>query len=150
MNEFGSSNIQLSGNSPSVLPNRLQLYEQYGSVAYGIILQIVPQKQIAQEIMVELFDSLTTNPCVESKVSIAICIIRKAREKALIYKQKFDAGITNIQQFDLISEIEQTKIIFDLSFRQGKTVDFIAEKLNIPKARVHKAISNYFKTFRQS
>ncbi|MEA5402378.1 hypothetical protein VB776_05605 [Arcicella sp. DC2W] len=150
MSEFESSNLQLSGNKSSVPSNRLSLYEQYGSMAYGIILQIVPQKQMAQEIMVDLFNSLTTNPCAESKVSIAICIIRKAREIALFYKEKFDIGLSSIQQFDLVSEIEQSKIIFDLSFRQGKTVDFIAEKLNIPKAKVYKAISEYFKTFRQS
>lgn len=151
MSEFESSNLQLSrGNKSPVSTNSLSLYDEYGSIAYGIILQIVPQNQIAQEVMIDLFDSLTVNPCVENKVSIAVCIIRKAREKALIYKEKLEVGASTVQQFSAESEIEQSKIIFDLSFRQGKTAETIAGYLDIPKARVYKAISEYFKTFRQS
>ncbi len=148
MSDFESSKLQISENKTSVLSNSLHLYEQYGAMAYGIILQIVPQKQMAQEIMIELFDSLTVNPCVEGKVSIAVCIIRKARELALLYKQKFDWEIAHVPAAE--TDTEQAQFIFDLSFRQGKSAETIAEKLNIPKAKVYKAISQYFKTFRQS
>jgi hypothetical protein len=39
------------------------MYDQYGALAYGVILQIIPNEQLAQEVLVSL---LVQYPCMDA------------------------------------------------------------------------------------
>jgi hypothetical protein len=127
----------------------LSLYDQYGAMAYGVILQIIPQEKLAQEVLVELFNGSTLLNCSDS-VSDAICIIRNARKKAIDFKNRFNSSIIdNVDSKQLRSD-SLPDIIFDLAFKQGLSLEIIAVKLGLSKEETMKAISQHVKSFRKS
>jgi hypothetical protein len=146
MNGLKQLKDNTSFNAPPEHQEILSLYDSYSSVAYGVISQILPQENLAQETLANLFTSLSVSECKNSQFGIAIYIIRKARMKAIEVKNKF----SNSAHDELIvGEEALSKMIFELSFRQGQSPEVISQRLNIPKAQVLKAIYEYFKSFRQ-
>ncbi len=129
--------------------DRLALYDQYGSVAYGIILQILPQPHLAQEVLVDLFASPELGAYQAQPSSMALAIVRLARARALAAKAKLEAA-SPVKGPGVVSTTDLPKLIFDLSFCQGCTPDQIAERLQLSKADVLIAIHTYFKSFRHS
>jgi hypothetical protein len=127
----------------------LSLYDRYGAMAYGVILQIVPQEHLAQEILVDLFNFSSLLNCNEG-VSEAICIIRHARSKALEFSNRFKSLLQTSGDNSLVESDSLPKAIFDLAFKQGLTIDIIAVKLGLSKEATMKAISQHVKSFRQS
>ncbi|WP_044173294.1 hypothetical protein [Flectobacillus major] len=142
------SENKLSNNKPILYSDQLSLYDEYGALAYGIILQIIPQEQLAQEVLVDLFSSSSLQQCNENVVSKTICIIRNARAKAIAWKSKL-AAVSAANDYTTSGKT-LPEIVFDLSFKQGISTEVIAEKLNVSKERVLKAINEYFKIYRQS
>ena len=143
-----SDNNHLLGKKPAIYSDHLSLYDQYGALAYGVILQIIPNEQLAQEVLVSLFSSVSLHGCNENVVNKTICIIRNARAKAVEYKAKYTSSTSPPINENLVSEDAIPKLVFDLSFRQGLKPEVIAEKLNISRERVLKAFNEYFKLFR--
>lgn len=127
----------------------LSLYDQYGAMAYGVILQIIPQEQLAQEVLVELFNSSPLLNCGDS-VSNAICIIRNARIKAIDFKNRFNSSIENNKDGRPFSTDSLPDMIFNLAFKQGLSLEIIAVKLGLSKEDTMKAISQHVKSFRKS
>jgi hypothetical protein len=125
----------------------LSLYDQYGAMAYGVILQIIPHEQLAQEVLVDLFNSLTFHNCGEG-VSNAICILRNARIKAIEFSNRFKSLLPANES--IINKDDLPKLIFDLAFKQGIPLDVVAEKLGITKDDAMKAIGQQVKSFRKS
>ncbi|WP_394993086.1 hypothetical protein [Emticicia sp.] len=125
----------------------LSLYDRYGAMAYGVILQIIPQERLAQEVLVELFNSPHLLNCID-EVSDAICIIRNARARALEFNKRFNLLLSSNEesQFDGDS---LPKLIFNLSFKQGLSLEIIAIKLGLSKEATMKAISQHVKSFRK-
>lgn len=123
----------------------LSLYDQYGAMAYGVILQIIPDEKLAQEVLVELFNSLTFHNCGEG-VSNALCILRNARNKALEFKNRLNPSSEDTTHIDGDSLPD---LIFNLAFKQGLSLDIIAVKLGLSKEAAMKAISNHVKSFRK-
>lgn len=130
--------------------DRLALYDQYGSVAYGIILQILPQAHLAQEVLVDVFASQELGAYQTQPSSMALAILRLARAKALVVKTKQAASIPTYSEGAVTTTADLPKLIFDLSFCQGWTPDQIAGHLHVSKADVLVAIHTYFKKIRQS
>jgi hypothetical protein len=133
--------------STSLTP--VEVYDKFGSLAYGVILQIVPQPHIAQEILVNVFSSPLLQTCNSYPFTFAVCVIKLARAKAVEAKRK----LTEVSGFILETEAEPDKspeAIFDLSFRQGFTPDEVAEKLQLSKTEVLKAFHDFFKSSRNS
>lgn len=126
--------------------DRLALYDTYGSLAYGVILQIIPQQEVAQEVLVNLFTSPQLNQCVESPATTSCAIIRLARQQALEASRSLPSFSAQLP----IEKNNLPKTIFDLSFRQGYEPRIIAEQLQIPYAEVIKSIRDYFKYLRTS
>lgn len=139
----------LRTTNKSLKPTSLSLYDQYGAMAYGVILQIVPQEKIAQEILVELFNSPSLLNCEES-VSDAICIIRIARTKALEFNNRLNTLSASNTETPEINSESLPNLIFNLAFKQGLSLDTIAVKLGLSKETTMKAISNHVKSFRKS
>ena len=126
----------------------LTLYDCYGGLAYGIILQILPEPEQAQRVLIDLFSSPQVKAYTEFSNRVSSGIIRLAREKALAARP-----ITLTKP--LISSptaVNDTtdKSVFDLSFCKGYTVDEIADKLQLSRAIVLTKISSYFKHHRSS
>ncbi|MFY7828690.1 MAG: hypothetical protein ACOVQ4_16295 [Flectobacillus sp.] len=142
------SNNNLLGKKPTVYSDYLSLYDQYGALAYGVILQIIPNEQLAQEVLVSLFSSASLQGCNENVVNKTICIIRNARAKAVEYKSKYASSTSPPINEGQVSEDTLPKLVFELSFKQGLKPEVIAEKLNITRERVLKAFNEYFKLFR--
>lgn len=137
----------LNDVSPTI--DRLDLYEKYGAMAYGIILQIVPQPELAQQALVTLFLSPQLEQCIGPLSSPACAIVRLARLIALeINPVSLSAKSTFPDTTDLSDE-NKSKQIFDLSFRQGYELSIIAERLKIPYTEVMASIRNYFQYLRR-
>ncbi|PWK26794.1 hypothetical protein LV89_02303 [Arcicella aurantiaca] len=147
MNEFAQLKGILPLHGSPVRHEVMSLYDAYSSIAYGVILQILPQENLAQETLVNLFTTLSVQECKNCQFGSAIYIIRKARTKAIEIKNK---NANNVYDSLIIDEKSVSEMIFELSFRQGQTPEVIAQRLNIPKAQVLKEIYEYFKSFRQS
>ncbi|MCF0058945.1 RNA polymerase sigma factor [Dyadobacter sp. CY356] len=124
----------------------LEVYDQYGAMAYGIILQIVPQPHLAQEILVSVFSSPLLQSCNSYPFTFAVCVIKLARAKAVEAKRKL-LTIAPFSADNAYSSNENTpELIFDLAFRQGYSPDEVAEKLKISKSEVLKAFHEFFKS----
>lgn len=147
MNELERTNDGVQVAAPVMPANKLtplEVYDQFGSMAYGIILQIVPQPHLAQEILVSVFSSPLLQACNSYPFTFAVCIIKLARAKAVEAKRK-------LSDFSALSSSKvgadrSPEAIFDLSFRQGYTPDEVAEKLHLTKSEVIKAFHDFFKS----
>lgn len=128
----------LPGNANSA--ERLSLYDQYGAIAYGVILKIVPQQQQAQELLVELFASPELQATPPAQKGMACTIIRLARARALAYRQKQPLPTSSA----LPSTSRQAELIFDLMFCHDLSPDAIAERLQIQRSDVFTAVREFF------
>ncbi|WP_159472083.1 hypothetical protein [Dyadobacter sp. 3J3] len=130
----------------SVPLTTIEVYDQYGAMAYGIILQIVPQPHLAQEILVSVFSSPLLQSCNSYPFTFAVCVIKLARAKAVEAKRKL-MTLAPFSGDNGHSIKENTpEVIFDLAFRQGYSPDEVAEKLKISKSEVLKAFHEFFKS----
>jgi hypothetical protein len=140
-----NSGHQAATKSPAPLTT-LEVYDQYGAMAYGIILQIIPQPHLAQEILVSVFSSPLLQSCNSYPFTFAVCVIKLARAKAVEAKRKL-MTIAPFSGDNGYSANENTpELIFDLAFRQGYSPDEVAEKLKISKSEVLKAFHEFFKS----
>jgi hypothetical protein len=124
----------------------LEVYDQYGAMAYGIILQIVPQPHLAQEILVNVFSSPLLQSCNSYPFTFAVCVIKLARAKAVEAKKQMMAIAPFSDSSSFSSKENTPELIFDLAFRQGYSPDEVAEKLQISKSEVLKAFHEFFKS----
>jgi hypothetical protein len=145
-NETGSDSSAKHHNSLS----SLEVYDQYGAMAYGIILQIIPQPHLAQEVLVNVFSSPQLQSCNSYPFTFAVCVIKLARAKAVEAKRKLAALIPLDQTTSAPSGPLSPQLIFDLAFRQGLTPEEVAEKLNISKLEVLRSFHEFFKTYRNA
>ncbi|WP_020602863.1 hypothetical protein [Spirosoma spitsbergense] len=126
----------------------LTLYDRYGGLAYGIILQIIPEPEQAQRVLIDLFSSPQVKAYAEFSNRVSSGIIRLAREKALAARS---TTLTKPLTTSAIAVNDTTdKLVFDLSFYKGYTIDEIADKLQLSRASVLTKISSYFKHHRSS
>ncbi|WP_381503932.1 RNA polymerase sigma factor [Spirosoma flavum] len=128
--------------------DHLALYDRYGSMAYGLILQIIPEPDLAQAVLVDLFTSPQLKSYAETPSQVAGEIIRLARNKALIAKPIHTTPSLSIPVST--TNDNTAKLVFDLSFCQGYTPEAIAEKLQLSRTNVLKSIYTYFKQLRSS
>ncbi|KAB7732588.1 hypothetical protein F5984_01125 [Rudanella paleaurantiibacter] len=138
--------------TPSVITKpteQLALYDRYGSIAYGVILQILPQAPQAQEVMLDLFTSTDLLKVPNPTGNMALTIIRLARAKALEAKSRLGVPLPSTVDPDT-AKANLPDTVFNLSFRQGYSIEAIAEKLQLTKAEVLKAIHDYSIAFRQA
>ena len=145
----GMKQVTSKNNAQEVVrrTNLLALYDQYGSTAYGIILRIVPEPELAQTILIDLFSSPQLTSLVEVMTPTGSEIIRLARTKALIAKTE-----SSIQLPSSVSGPNDTaeKVVFDLSFCQGYSLEAIADRLHVSRTNVLKSIYTYFQYLRSS
>lgn len=129
--------------------NQLALYDQYGSMAYGIILRIIPEPELAQAVLIDLF--MSPQLTFRTEVPTAGEIIRLARIKALSAKPITASPMLVVTPLPATNDTTNTaKLVFTLSFCQGYGLDAIAEKLNLSPVNVLKAFYTYFKHLRSS
>ena len=128
----------------------LEVYDKFGAMAYGIILQIVPQPHLAQEILVNVFASPQLQACNSYPFTFAVCVIKLARAKAVEAKKKLVAIGTDGAEHAPENHDRSPQRIFDLAFRHGFTPDEVAQKLQISKSEVLKAFHDFFKSYRNS
>lgn len=122
----------------------MALYEQYGSMAYGIILRIVPQPELAQTVLVDLFATLSIAERANDTEPVSAFIIRMARRKALASRPgSEERSLTSFQP----TERNLPKVVFNLAFWHGCHVTEIADRLNIATTDVLRAIRAYVKSF---
>ena len=129
---------------------QLALYDRYSSMAYGIILQILPQTEQAQEVLIEMFSSPDLQRCVNSPGNTAVAIVRLARTKALEAKARLQGPLPQPIEAGTAAKGSLPEVVFELAFRQSCSIETITEKLQLPKADVLKAIHDYFVSFRQA
>jgi AraC-like DNA-binding protein len=152
MNELERANN--GADLSSVVKNNqltsLEVYDKFGAMAYGIILQIIPQPHLAQEILVNVFSSPQLQSCNSYPFTFAVCIIKLARAHAVEAKRKLMSVAPDNTGITYNREDGSPQLIFDLAFRQGNTPEEVAQKLNISKSEVLKAFHDFFKTHRNS
>ncbi|QKZ11370.1 hypothetical protein [Spirosoma sp. KUDC1026] len=151
------STLNVTAYSPNKLEvkrgsNRIQLYERYGAMAYGVILQIIPETDQAQRVLIDLFASSQIeefNPA--DTRGLGSTIIRLARSRALFARKTIPSSS------DLFTSTtsapgnnKQAKFVFNLAFCQGFTPETIAQRLQIPYSSVMQAIHEYFLFLRTS
>ncbi|MVM41498.1 hypothetical protein GO730_33750 [Spirosoma sp. HMF3257] len=123
--------------------NCLSLYDRFGALAYGIILQIIPEPEIAQTVLVDLFSSLPIEFYAEGSDPVSSELIRLARKKALAAKpERYNRSLSSQEP---TTNDDLGKLVFDLSFYQGFSVEDIADKLQLTKTNVLSMIYAYFK-----
>ncbi len=130
--------------------DQLALYDRYGSMAYGIILQIIPQPQQAEKVLVELFTASDLQSSVAYPGNIALEIIRMARAKALEARDQSGLSLMQPETSGIPSKTNLPEVVFDMTFRQGYSIDAVAEKLQLAKGDVLKAIRDYYVFLRQA
>lgn len=150
MNELERAGNSVDGQAlskPKTLTS-LEVYDQYGAMAYGIILQILPQVHLAQEVLVSVFSSPQLQSCNSYPFTFAACVIKLARAKAVEAKRKLTA-LAPAGTENAYGDISPQSI-FDLAFRQGFTPDEVAGKLNISKNEVLRSFHEFFKSYRHA
>jgi hypothetical protein len=130
--------------------DRLSLYDRYGSIAYGIILQIIPEPELAQTVLIDVFSSPQISSLTESSTQTIGPIIRLARAKALEARPKSIALNQPLPIQVSETNVNTEKLVFNLSFYQGYTTEEIADKLQLSQTNVLKTIYTYFKQLRSS
>jgi hypothetical protein len=143
----GTTSPQL--NKPVNSLTNVEIYDQYGSLAYGIILQIVPQPHLAQEILISVFSSPMLKACNSYPFTFAVCVIKLARQKAVEAKNKL-TEIAPLGENSYSAQDKSPAAIFDLSFRQGYSPDEVATRLQLSKSEVLKAFHDFFKSSRNA
>jgi len=123
----------------------LEVYDKYGAMAYGIILQIIPQPHLAQEVLVNVFSSPQLQSCNSYPFTFAVCVIKLARAKAVETKRKLLSSEPKMIENNS-KLVHSPDFIFDLAFCGGYTPEEIAGKLNISKSDVLKAFHDFFKS----
>ena len=135
-----SKKTALQTDPPDI--DRIALYDRYCSLAYGVIVQIIPQPELAQRVLVDLFASVDQQS-ISSSTNVGCTLIRLARQKALDAKQETSSK-------ELTTGDKSPKHVFNLSFYQGHKPELIAEKLQIPYSSVLTTIRDYFSILRTS
>ena len=128
----------------------IEIYDKYGAMAYGIILQIIPQPHLAQEILVNVFSSPELVGCNSYPFSFSVCVIKLSRAKAVEAKRKMMSIAPKAIENSLSTSEQSPQLIFDLAFCEGYTPEEVAEKLNISKSEVLKAFHDFFKSYRNA
>lgn len=130
--------------------DRLSLYDRYGSIVYGIILRIIPEPELAQTVLIDVFSSPQISSFTEASKHAIGPIIRLARDKAL--EARPESIALNQPPPIQVSEpnVNTEKLVFNLSFYQGYTTEEIADKLQLSQTNVLKTIYTYFKQLRSS
>ncbi len=145
MHKSDASKFLNSSHKVPLHTEQLALYERYGALAYGVILQLIPETSAAQEVLVEVFTSAQVLACNDNEHDKTLCVVRTARAKAIAYKQRnMPNQVIEIKGKSLPEQV------FNLAFHQGLSPDAIAETLAIPREAVLKAINEHFKNFRKS
>jgi hypothetical protein len=137
-------------NKPAGNLTSLEIYDTYAAMAYGIILQIIPQPHLAQEVLISVFSSPLLQSCNSYPFTFAVCIIKLARAKAVEAKRKLSAAASPTLDISNESADKSPQRIFDLAFCQGFSPEEVAEKLNIPKSEVLRSIHAFFKLNRDA
>ena len=140
-----STTSVISGNLTSI-----EVYDKFGAMAYGIILQIIPQPHLAQEILVEVFASPLLQSCNSYPFSFAACVIKLARAKAVETKRKLMSAVPAHHDSTMNHAANSPQFIFELAFCQGYTPEEVAEKLSISKSEVLKSFHDFFQSHRNS
>ena len=130
--------------------DRLSLYDRYGSIAYGIILQIISEPELAQTVLIDVFSSPQISSLTESSAYAIGPIIRLARAKALEARPESTALNQPLPIQVSETNVNTEKLVFNLSFYQGYTTEEIADKLQLSQTNVLKTIYTYFKQLRSS
>ena len=126
------------------------LYDRFGALAYGVILQILPQSLLAQEALLSVFSADQLPYFSNSSVNPAISVIRIARAKALELKEKTaEREAARAEPFSVNSSYSP-EYIFDLSFRQGYSFEAISEQSGLSRPELVKAIRDFIHVFRRS
>ncbi|GAB3999135.1 hypothetical protein GCM10028807_48500 [Spirosoma daeguense] len=145
LKQVGSPPARIKNNADDSL---LSLYDRYSSLAYGVILQIIPEQALAQKVLVDLFSSEEVKSYAQDPIAANGKLIRLARNKAL---EARPAHLIKTFAIDALTVSDDLgKLVFELSFYQGYSIPEIAEKLKLPSADVMKTLSTYFKQHRTS
>ncbi len=126
------------------------LYDRFGALAYGIILQILPQSALAQKALMEVFSADNLPAFANSPVNPAIAVIRIARAKALELKDKSKEREAARPEPFSVNNSYSPEYIFDLSFRQGYSFETISEQSGLSRPELVKAIRDFIHVFRRS
>lgn len=126
---------------------QLTLYDRYGAMAYGVITQIIPQTDIAQNVLIDLFASLDIVSLPDSPSQTACAIVRLARAKALRAKPVDPPALVGLKP-NAGPNVNLPELVFNLSFNKGFKLDVIAERLELTYFDVLKAIREHVKSIR--
>ncbi|HWV67453.1 RNA polymerase sigma factor [Chitinophaga sp.] len=136
------------------------LYDRYAGALYNIILQLVPVKERANEVIVKVFhwsfQHIGTFQ-VSGHRTLFTWLLRKTRELAIkealpetaltgTELMKQEEGI--LQQFYLILPADQQQV-FRLSYFKGLSITTIARLLALPEAQINEILKEAMKSFRQ-
>ncbi|MEZ2441450.1 RNA polymerase sigma factor [Chitinophaga sp. RCC_12] len=137
-----------------------QLYDRYAGALYNIVLQLVPVKERANEVIVKVFlwsfqhiGTFRTS----GHHTLFAWLLRKTREFAIkealpetalagTELMKQEDGL--LQQFYLMLPADQQQV-FRLSYFKGLSITTIARLLALPEGQINEILKEAIKSFRQ-
>ncbi|OIN56846.1 hypothetical protein [Arsenicibacter rosenii] len=149
MNELKQSTGYITAQTTAGSVDYLALYNRFGAMAYGMILQIVPQETVAQQVLVDVFSSPELKHCYAQTGSGLACVIKVTRQKALMAKKVQEETLAEAVETSMDTDTVTPELLFNLSYKQGLSPDTIAQQYGLTKADVLKAIREYVKSFRK-
>lgn len=141
-----SPGTSVSRNAPT--KDRIALYDWYGPLAYGVILQIVPQPELAQQVLVDLFSSDELPFAADSSASQSAALIRLARRQALAVSAAPNAPAGPRTASRPITDESLPELVFDLTFRRGQQLRTVADRLQMTYEDISRALRTYVHSFR--
>jgi RNA polymerase sigma factor (sigma-70 family) len=137
------------------------LYDRYSKALFGIILQVVPQQELAEDILQEVFVKIwqNINSYDETKGRLYTWMLNIARNQAIdrtrskdfnnrmkttelsenVYNssQAIEAKVDDVGLQKTLSNLpDESRKLLDLAYYQGHTQEEIAKMLNIPLGTV--------------
>lgn len=136
------------------------LYDRYAGALYNIVLQLVPVKERANEVIVKVFlwsfQNIGTFRTSGHRI-LFTWLLRKAREfaikealpeTALTGTELMKQGDGLLQQFYLMLPADQQQV-FRLSYFKGLSITTIARLLALPEGQINDILKEAMKSFRQ-
>lgn len=136
------------------------LYDRYAGALYAIVLQLVPVKERADDVMVRVFTWVFQNIGTfhtSGYKTLFAWLMRKTRELAIKEAlpetaltgtglMKLEEGV--LQRFSLMLPVDQQQV-FRLSYFKGLSITTIARLLALPETQINDILGDAMKSFRQ-
>lgn len=145
------------------IPSGKSLYDQYGAMLYGYILQFIPDKEVADQSLINIFSHIYTHidEGIRSSQGIVIWMLGEARkllipqlkpQKTQVENEKVIDKESNRDTFNVLFNhvSEQQKYLFIESYYKGRPIEQIAQEINLAPEKTAELLKATLLTLRKA